>query len=156
MREVDLAAIVDTAVDIVRPAALAKRLRLDAASRRPALTLGDPDRLQQVIWNLLSNAVKFTPPDGQVNVRLARKSGLVLTVQDSGSGIEPKFLPHVFDAFRQADGSATRARWPGPGPGHRPSARRGARRNDRGTQRRKGPWSGIRSLPPVRDRVAPA
>jgi CheY-like chemotaxis protein len=72
------------------------------------MTLGDPDRLQQVIWNLLSNAVKFTPPDGQVSVRLARKNGLVLTVQDSGSGIEPKFLPHVFDAFRQADGSATR------------------------------------------------
>ena len=109
VREVDLAAIVDTAVDIVRPAALAKRLRLDAdIDVRPAMTLGDPDRLQQVIWNLLSNAVKFTPPDGQVNVRLARKNGLVLTVQDSGSGIEPKFLPHVFDAFRQADGSATR------------------------------------------------
>ena len=109
VREVDLAAIVDTAVDIVKPAALAKRLRLDAAVEvRPAMTLGDPDRLQQVIWNLLSNAVKFTPPDGQVNVRLARKNGLVLTVQDSGSGIEPKFLPHVFDAFRQADGSATR------------------------------------------------
>ena len=109
VREVDLAAIVDTAVDIVRPAALAKRLRLDAdIDVRPAMTLGDPDRLQQVIWNLLSNAVKFTPPDGQVSVRLARKNGLVLTVQDSGSGIEPKFLPHVFDAFRQADGSATR------------------------------------------------
>ena len=109
VREVDLAAIVDTAVDIVRPAALAKRLRLDASiEMRPALTQGDPDRLQQVIWNLLSNAVKFTPPDGQVGVRLVRKNGFVLTVQDSGSGIDAKFLPHVFDAFRQADGSATR------------------------------------------------
>ena len=109
VREVDLAAIVETAVDIVRPAALAKRLRLDAGiEMRPALTPGDPDRLQQVIWNLLSNAVKFTPPDGQVTVRLVRTNGFVLTVQDSGSGIDPRFLPHVFDAFRQADGSATR------------------------------------------------
>ena len=109
VREVDLAAIVDTAVDIVRPAALAKRLRLDASiEARPALTQGDPDRLQQVIWNLLSNAVKFTPPDGQVSVLLTRKDGFHLTVQDSGAGIDAKFLPHVFDAFRQADGTATR------------------------------------------------
>ena len=108
VREVDLAAIVDTAVDIVKPAALAKRLRLDACiDTRPALTQGDPDRLQQVIWNLLSNAVKFTS-EGAVTVRLIRENGYVLTVHDSGTGIEPKFLPHVFDAFRQADGSATR------------------------------------------------
>jgi signal transduction histidine kinase/CheY-like chemotaxis protein len=109
VREVDLSAIVETAVDIVKPAALAKRVRLEAdVAARPALTQGDPDRLQQVIWNLLSNAVKFTPPDGQVSVRLARKDGFVLSVQDTGMGIDPKFLPHVFDAFRQADGSATR------------------------------------------------
>jgi signal transduction histidine kinase/ActR/RegA family two-component response regulator len=109
VRDVDLATIVDTAVDIVRPAAIAKRLRLDAhVEARPALTAGDPDRLQQVVWNLLSNAVKFTAADGWITVRLIRKDGYVLTVQDSGTGIEPKFLPHVFDAFRQADGSATR------------------------------------------------
>ena len=109
VRDVDLAAIVDTAVDIVKPAALAKRLRLTVQiDVRPALTQGDPDRLQQVIWNLLSNAVKFTPPDGAVVVELTRKDGYVLTVQDSGPGIEAKFLPHVFDAFRQADASATR------------------------------------------------
>jgi signal transduction histidine kinase/CheY-like chemotaxis protein len=109
VREVDLAAIVDTAVDIVKPAALAKRLRLTVRiDVRPALTQGDPDRLQQVIWNLLSNAVKFTPPDGAVIVELTRKDGYVLTVQDSGPGIEAKFLPFVFDAFRQADASATR------------------------------------------------
>jgi signal transduction histidine kinase/ActR/RegA family two-component response regulator len=109
VREVDLAAIVDTAVDIVKPAALAKRLQLEAyIDARPALTQGDPDRLQQVVWNLLSNAVKFTLPEGRVTVRLTRKDGYVLTVQDSGAGIEPTFLPHVFDAFRQADGSATR------------------------------------------------
>ena len=109
VREVDLAAIVDTAVDIVTPAALAKRLQLTThIDARPALTQGDPDRLQQVVWNLLSNAVKFTPPDGAVTVGLTRQDGYVLTVQDSGPGIEPQFLPFVFDAFRQADGSATR------------------------------------------------
>ena len=109
VREIDLAAIVDTAVDIVKPAALAKRLHLTAQiEARPALTQGDPDRLQQVIWNVLSNAVKFTPADGVVTVRLVRQDGYVLTVQDSGPGIESKFLPHVFDAFRQADASATR------------------------------------------------
>ena len=109
VREVDLAAIVETAVDIVRPAALAKQLQLTThIGQRPALTQGDPDRLQQVIWNLLSNAVKFTPPGGAVTVRLTRPEGYVLSVEDSGPGIEPKFLPYVFDAFRQADASATR------------------------------------------------
>ena len=109
VRDVDLAAILDTAIDIVKPAALAKRLRWTVQiGVRPALTQGDPDRLQQVIWNLLSNAVKFTPPDGAVAVELTRKGGYFLTVQDSGPGIEAKFLPHVFDAFRQADASATR------------------------------------------------
>jgi signal transduction histidine kinase/CheY-like chemotaxis protein len=108
VREVDLAAIIDTAVDIVRPAALAKRLQLEAVIEvRPALTQGDPDRLQQVVWNVLSNAVKFTA-EGSITVRLIKKNGYVLTVQDSGLGIEPRFLPHVFDAFRQADGTATR------------------------------------------------
>jgi signal transduction histidine kinase/ActR/RegA family two-component response regulator len=109
IRDVDLAAILDTAIDIVKPAALAKRLQWTVQiDVRPALTQGDPDRLQQVIWNLLSNAVKFTPPDGAVAVGLTRTDGYVLTVQDSGPGIEAKFLPHVFDAFRQADASATR------------------------------------------------
>ena len=109
VRDIDLASIVDTAVDIVRPAALAKRLQLDAQiEARPALTAGDPDRLQQVVWNLLTNAIKFTPADGTVTVSLRCQDGYILTVQDSGTGIEPKFLPHVFDAFRQADGSATR------------------------------------------------
>ncbi len=109
VRQVDLAAIIDTAVDNVKPAALAKRLQFEAfIDARPALTQGDPDRLQQVVWNLLSNAVKFTSPEGRVTVRLMRKDGYVLTVQDSGAGIEPTFLPHVFDPFRQADGTATR------------------------------------------------
>jgi signal transduction histidine kinase/ActR/RegA family two-component response regulator len=70
---------------------------------------GDPDRLQQVIWNLLSNAVKFTPPQGTVRVTLARAAThLELRVADSGLGIKPEFLPHVFERFRQADSTTTR------------------------------------------------
>ena len=109
VEEVDLAAILESALEVLLPAAAAKRIRLAADIRvKPAMTSGDPNRLQQVIWNLLSNAVKFTPPDGEVNVRLDRRDGYVLTVQDNGAGIDPKFLPHVFDAFRQADGTSSR------------------------------------------------
>jgi signal transduction histidine kinase/ActR/RegA family two-component response regulator len=109
VRDTDLATIVDAAVEIVQPAAAAKRLRLVAdIGVRPAMTAGDPDRLQQVVWNLLSNAVKFTADDGTVTVRLVRENGYRLTVQDTGTGIDPRFLPHVFEAFRQADGTSTR------------------------------------------------
>ena len=109
MRPTDLASIVDAAVEIVQPAATAKRLRLTVdIAARPALTAGDPDRLQQVVWNLLSNAVKFTPPDGEVRLRLVRDGGYRISVTDNGPGIDPRFLPHVFEAFRQADGSASR------------------------------------------------
>jgi signal transduction histidine kinase/ActR/RegA family two-component response regulator len=108
-RETDLAAIVEAAVEIVQPAAAAKRLRLSVSvAVRPALTAGDPDRLQQVVWNLLSNAVKFTAAEGEVMVRLRRDDGYRLTVQDTGQGIDKRFLPHVFEAFRQADGTASR------------------------------------------------
>jgi signal transduction histidine kinase/CheY-like chemotaxis protein len=105
----DLAAIVDAAVEVIQPAAAAKRLTLDVdIAVRPALTSGDADRLQQIIWNVLSNAVKFTPFEGQIAVRLWRGDGYRLTVTDSGPGIEAKFLPHLFEPFRQADGSASR------------------------------------------------
>jgi len=88
---------------------MTRRLRLAVdIGPRPAMTAGDPDRLQQVVWNLLSNAVKFTADDGTVTVRLVRENGYRLTVQDTGTGIEPQFLPHVFEAFRQADGTSTR------------------------------------------------
>jgi len=109
VRPVDLADIVDAAVEVVRPAAAAKRIDLvtDVAVR-PALTSGDPDRLQQIVWNLVSNAVKFTPPNGTTSVRLTKKDGFYLEVSDTGQGIDPMFLPHVFDAFRQADGTTTR------------------------------------------------
>jgi signal transduction histidine kinase/ActR/RegA family two-component response regulator len=109
MQDVDLAAIVEAAVEVVQPAAAAKHITLDVQiARRPALTAGDADRLQQIVWNLLSNAVKFTPPDGRVAVRLDQPGGYRLTVTDSGAGIEPPFLPFVFEPFRQADGSASR------------------------------------------------
>ncbi|HEX5108205.1 MAG TPA: ATP-binding protein [Vicinamibacterales bacterium] len=109
MSETDLATIIDEAVEVVQPAAAAKRLRLHRHIEvQPAMTAGDPDRLQQVVWNLLSNAVKFTPPDGQVTVTLERADGYRLTVRDTGPGIDPKFIPFVFEPFRQADGSVGR------------------------------------------------
>ena len=69
----------------------------------------DPDRLQQIVWNLVSNAVKFTPRGGRIDVRLQRlDSKAAISVQDTGEGIDPEFLPHVFDPFRQADASKAR------------------------------------------------
>ena len=110
VQRADMAEIVGAAVEVIRPAATAKRLHLHVnIAMAPAPTLGDPARLQQVVWNILSNAVKFTPPDGQVWIRLEADGGIRLTVRDSGPGIDPAFLPFVFAPFRQADGSATRA-----------------------------------------------
>ena len=109
VRPVDLAAIVDSAVEVVQPAAAAKRIRLTAdIAVRPAMTSGDADRLQQVVWNLLSNATKFTPVGGEITVNLRREQGFVLTVTDNGIGLDPAFIPHMFEPFRQADGSASR------------------------------------------------
>ena len=110
LRPVDLAALVHAAVESIRPSAESRQLTIDATGldqRRQ--TLGDPDRLQQVIWNLLSNAVKFTPAGGRVSVALSRAGESdTLVVTDTGIGIEPAFLAHVFDTFRQADASSTR------------------------------------------------
>ena len=109
VRAADLAAIVDAAAEIVQPAAVAKQIRLGVdIAVRPAMTSGDPDRLQQVVWNLLSNAVKFTPPRGDVTIALRRDNGFTITVHDTGAGIDPGFLAHIFEPFRQADGSASR------------------------------------------------
>ncbi|HEY0171217.1 MAG TPA: PAS domain-containing protein [Pyrinomonadaceae bacterium] len=107
---VDLAAVVEAAVAVVRPAASAKGVRLQAVFDPGVGTVsGDPDRLQQVVWNLLSNAVKFTPDGGDVQVRLGRAGTHVeVAVSDTGQGIAPEFLPHVFDRFRQADMGTTR------------------------------------------------
>jgi PAS domain S-box-containing protein len=113
LRTVELARVAEAALDTVKPAAQARRVRLslkvdeDAAD---ACVLGDPDRLQQVVWNLLSNAVKFTPAEGSVDVRVAQDRGeATITVTDTGVGIAPTFLPHVFDRFRQADSGSRRA-----------------------------------------------
>jgi signal transduction histidine kinase len=104
------ASFIHAAVETVRPAALAKQIALDARlDSRAGPVLGDSNRMQQVMWNLLFNAVKFTPPGGRVTVTLARGPDEVLVeVHDSGVGIRPDFLPHVFDRFRQADSSSTR------------------------------------------------
>lgn len=111
VRPVELALVTEAALDAVRPAAAAKSIRLvrilDPAT---GLVSGDPDRLQQVVWNLLSNAVKFTPAKGQVEIRLERVGRFAqITVNDTGKGISTEFLPFVFDRFRQADSSSTRA-----------------------------------------------
>jgi signal transduction histidine kinase len=110
LRPVHLAQVVQAALEAVRPAAEAKEIQL-AAELDPAVAVtGDPNRLQQVVWNLLSNAVKFTPRHGRVEIGLARvASQAEIRVSDTGIGIAPDFLPHVFDRFRQADSSTTRA-----------------------------------------------
>jgi len=109
VRPADLAAIVDAAVEVTHPAAAAKRITIETQiDARPAMTSGDPDRLQQVVWNLLSNAVKFTPAGGAVRVRLWRDQGFRISVRDNGIGVPASFVPHMFEPFRQADGTASR------------------------------------------------
>ena len=110
VQAVELASVVAAAVDAIRPAAEAKNIRLQALLDPQAGPVsGDPSRLQQVVWNLLTNAVKFTPKGGRVQVRLERvNSHVEVTVSDTGQGIAPEFLPHVFDRFRQADMTYTR------------------------------------------------
>jgi PAS domain S-box-containing protein len=106
----DLAPVLEAALAAVRPAAEAKRIGLrHALDPLAGLVRADSGRIQQVAWNLLANAVKFTPPGGTIELRLARDgSQLEITVSDTGEGISPQFLPHVFERFRQADASTTR------------------------------------------------
>jgi signal transduction histidine kinase/ActR/RegA family two-component response regulator len=110
VQRLDLAAIVKAAVETVKPAALAKAIRLQVVlDPRAGPVRGDPNRLQQVFWNLLINAMKFTRKDGRVAVTLARvNSHLEVEISDNGEGIDPAFLPYVFDRFRQADASSAR------------------------------------------------
>lgn len=110
VKPVSLAGVITTALDVVRPAAQAKGIELisDLEPQSGFIT-GDPDRLQQVVWNLLSNAIKFTPRQGRVELRMENADHHVrLTVSDTGKGIEPEFLPFVFDRFRQSDSSSAR------------------------------------------------
>jgi PAS domain S-box-containing protein len=110
VRAVDLAAVIEGALDSVRHAAEAKGMRLVTEIARTVGPFeGDPDRLQQVAWNLVSNAIKFSTRGGTVRVRLRQDGDQAeISVQDDGLGIKPEFLPHVFERFRQADSSSTR------------------------------------------------
>ena len=111
VRPVELLPMIEAALDAVRPAAAAKRLQLQVDLDPDAGQVsGDPNRLQQIISNLLSNAIKFTPEGGRVQVQLRRlDSAVEIKVSDTGQGIKPEFLPYIFDRFRQADASTTRA-----------------------------------------------
>ncbi|MES1241289.1 MAG: response regulator [Acidobacteriota bacterium] len=110
LRPVELPRILDAALDSVRPASEAKGIQIRVfPGQVSGPFVGDPDRLQQVFWNLLSNAIKFTPQGGAVEARLSHAGDSAeLTVSDSGIGIQPAFLPYVFDRFRQAEGTTTR------------------------------------------------
>jgi PAS domain S-box-containing protein len=110
LRPVDARSLLQEAVETVRPAAEAKGVRLSALlSGEVGEVSADPDRLRQVLWNLLSNAVKFTQEGGRVEVELRREGArAAVRVSDTGQGIAPEFLPHVFDRFRQADMGTTR------------------------------------------------
>jgi signal transduction histidine kinase/DNA-binding response OmpR family regulator len=112
VQPVDFPEIVRRAIDAIAPAAEAKGIRIETVLDPHASPIsGDPERLQQVLWNLLSNAVKFTNRDGKVQVRLERvNSHVEVAVSDTGIGISPEFLPHVFERFRQADAGITRER----------------------------------------------
>ncbi|MGH9755261.1 MAG: PAS domain S-box protein [Blastocatellia bacterium] len=107
---VDIVPVLEAALDTARSAAEAKGVMLAADfGPLPERVLGDPTRLQQVVWNLLTNAVKFTPEGGRVELRMEGNADSVrITVSDTGKGIEPEFLPFVFDYFRQADPSSVR------------------------------------------------
>lgn len=102
--------IVSKAVESVRPAAMAKHIRLQTHLETEAgPVLADAERLQQIVWNLLLNAIKFTPKDGQVDVTLRQADAQVeILICDTGIGIEPELLPYIFDRFRQGDSSTTR------------------------------------------------
>jgi PAS domain S-box-containing protein len=112
VQPVDLPQVVRDALEGTMPAANAKGVRVEAVlDPRAAPVSGDPDRLQQVVWNLVANAVKFTGRGGKVQVRLERvNSHVEIVVSDTGIGISPAFLPHVFERFRQEDSSITRER----------------------------------------------
>lgn len=110
LNPVEIAPVLEAAVNVVRPTADAKGINIEVKLEpEPAAVPGDVNRLQQVFWNLLSNAVKFTPAGGRVTVSLRHVDSQVeITVADTGQGITPQFLPFVFDRFRQADSTSTR------------------------------------------------
>ena len=111
VQPINLSDVIRAAAETIGPAANAKEIRVQLVLDPRAATLsGDPNRLQQVFWNLLSNSIKFSPKGGRVQVLLERiDSHLEVSIIDSGDGIEPAFLPHVFDRFTQADAATTRS-----------------------------------------------
>jgi signal transduction histidine kinase/ActR/RegA family two-component response regulator len=110
VRPIDLVPVIRAAADSQVPASDAKQIRLQLVlDERAGLISGDSERIQQVMWNLISNAIKFTPKGGRVQVVLQRaESHVEIVVSDSGIGIDPGFLPHVFEPFRQATGGSMR------------------------------------------------
>jgi len=110
LQPIELAPVLESAINVVRPTAEAKGIQIEVQfEQEPTAVSGDPNRLQQVFWNLLSNAVKFTPAGGKVTVRLRQVDSKVeIEVTDTGQGITAEFLPFVFDRFRQADSTSTR------------------------------------------------
>jgi signal transduction histidine kinase/CheY-like chemotaxis protein len=109
LQELDPVPVIQAAIESIRPSARARGLEIYTRFDPPSHIMGDPARLQQIFWNLLTNAVKFTHNAGQITVSLYRQdTNLEISVSDNGDGIAPQFLPHVFERFRQADGSTTR------------------------------------------------
>ena len=108
---IDLTMVINNAIDTVRLAASSRRIQVEFTHpAQPAAVVGDPTRLQQIVWNLLSNAIKFSSPDSTVRVELKLRGGVVrVIVRDQGVGIRPDFLPHVFEPFLQAEATTTRA-----------------------------------------------
>jgi signal transduction histidine kinase/ActR/RegA family two-component response regulator len=110
IHEMDLVTVALNAIDACRPAADARHVALVSHFTGTFPTMGDPDRLQQVLWNLISNAVRFTPAGGTVTVSISRASDTdTIQVGDNGAGIEPQFIPYMFEPFRQADAASTRS-----------------------------------------------
>ena len=112
IRQVEIFRVLEGALAVVLPAAKAKGIALEHRIG-PAVdpVPGDPHRLQQVLWNLLSNAIKFTPSGGHITVSLSGgESGVEISVQDDGAGIEPELLPFIFDRFRQGDSQTSSRR----------------------------------------------
>ena len=110
-KPLNLSSIIHMAVDSIMPAAQAKGIRLQVIiDPSTGSVLGDRDRLQQVIWNLLSNAVKFTPAGGRVQIQMEpSESHVEVTISDNGIGVDPEFLPRIFERFSQEDSSNTRS-----------------------------------------------
>ena len=132
------AAVIESALESLKPSADAKDIQIQTIMDVGAgPILGDATRLQQVVWNLVSNAIKFTPRGGRVEVRLqAAPSAIVLAVSDTGPGIAPEVLPHVFDRFRQGEAGTTRARRARSRARDRAPHRRAARRHRVGREPR--------------------